>query len=87
MEIRVKAAIVFKVDGLDLDAVVKELQEDCKILEIVEDTVEYDDGSGDVEEAIKMIFFETSFSKMTRIRLKWNAFTIPEYGPYVLFPR
>jgi len=87
MEIGVKGIIVFKADGIDLDGVTKELQKDCKILEIVDSTLTYECNSEEIEEAIKMIYFDTSLGGFTRIQLKWNTFTTPQNGPYVLFPR
>lgn len=87
MEIRVKGIIVFKADGLDLDGVTKELQKDCKILEITDSTLTYESNSEEIEEAIKMIYFDASFAELVRIKLKWNTFTTPLYGQYVLFPQ
>lgn len=87
MEIRVKGIIVFKTDGLYLDDVTKELQKDCKILEITDDTITYECNSEEIEEAIKLIYFDASMREFARIQLKWNTFTTPQYGPYVLFPR
>lgn len=87
MEMRVRAIIVFKTDGLDEPAIKSELEKDVSVLDVTDDNMSYvDDENKTITEPVRLFYLDGTLGQITKLKLKWNCFTTPQ-SPWVFYPR
>lgn len=87
IELKIKALIVFKADGLNEEWVKSKLEEDVLVTDVFDTTLSYMNENGEeVTEPIRAFEIEGSFAKMLRIKLRWDCFTTPQ-SDWIFYPR
>lgn len=71
MDIRLREIIIFKVDGLNEEAVREELETMCKVLDVSDGTV----GEGPDEEPIRAFLLDGTLGEMMKVKLHYHCWT------------